>query len=372
MKKILICLLIVSSAFLLSGSYYEDNVEEQLEIAIEEGIDKAVPEEAAELLESIGISGIDAESLASLSFGDIFALIVKSITEKIKQPFYAIITVMIAGILCSLVQNLGESVGKTGTVYNTVCTLAVAVSVIIPMKEIISSTAKVIEECSNFMLAFVPVYSSVITASGYASSGLGYRTLMLGAVTAISRIAGQIVAPLICIYLAICVAGIVSPVDISGIAKCVKNFAVWVLGVTMAVFSGVLGLGSIVSISTDGVGYKAAKFIVGSAVPVVGGTISDALAAMKGCLLMTKNILGAYAILVTAAIFVPSLITLVSWKVCLSIGATVGDMCGNKTLSSLLSSSSSVMGIILALLITTGSMFIFSVAIMLMAGGTFG
>lgn len=369
MKKILICFLIIAAAFVLSGSYYEENISEQLEIASESGISDAVPEEAADLLKKIGIDGIDAKPLSTLSFKDIFILIAKSLSQKIRQPFYAIITVMAAGILCTLVQNLGESVGRTGTVYNTVCTLTVAVSVIIPMKEVISSTARVIEECSNFMLAFVPVYSSVITASGYVSSGIGYRTLMLGAVTVISRIAGEIVAPLICIYLAICIAGIASPVDIGGISKCVKNFAVWVLGASMAVFSGIMGLGSIVSVSADGAGYKAAKFIVGSTVPVVGGAISDALAAMKGCLLMTKNVLGAYAILVTAAIFIPSIISLLSWKICLSVGAAVGDMCGNKTLSSLLASSSSVMGIMLALLITTGAMFIFSLAIMLMAGG---
>ena len=372
MKKLLICILILSSAIFLSGSYYEENVDEQLEIAAESGISSAVPEEAAKLLEKIGIDDIDADSLASLSFKDVFVLIVESLAEKIKQPFYAVITVMVAGILCTLVHSLGESVGKTGTVYNTVCTITVAVSVILPMKEVISSAARVIEECSSFMLAFVPVYYSVITASGYVSSGMGYRTLMLGAVTAVSRIAGQIVTPLICIYLAICVAGIASPVDIGGISKCVKNFAVWVLSGTMALFSGVMGLGSIVSASADGVGYKAAKFIVGSSVPVVGGTISDALAAMKGCLLMTKNILGAYAIIVTAAIFIPALISLLSWKICLAAGAAVGELCGNKTLSSLLTSSSSVMGIMLALIITTGAMFIFSVAIMLMAGGAIG
>ena len=62
MKKLLICILILSSAIFLSGSYYEESVDEQLEIAAESGISSAVPEEAAKLLEKIGIDDIDADS----------------------------------------------------------------------------------------------------------------------------------------------------------------------------------------------------------------------------------------------------------------------------------------------------------------------
>ena len=326
-----------------------------------------MPESAAEILKSLGVEEISAQSLSEISFGDAVRLVGESIKERIRAPFLSVISVCAAGILCSVINNFGS--GEMKTVYSAVCTLAAAAAVIIPVKNVLSSGARVITECSDFMLGFIPVYSSVIAASGGVSSAAGYRTLMLGASTAVARLAGNIIVPLMCVYLALCAAGTVAPIGIDSIAKGVKSFAVWVMSASAALFSGIMGVGSIVSSSADGAGAKAVKFVVGSAVPVVGGTVSDALAAAKSCLIMARNVLGAYAIVAAAVIFIPPVISAFAWKICLSLGAGASDMLDNKPLSSLLSASSAVMGIMLAMVLLTAITFIFSVTIMIIAGG---
>ena len=192
---------------------------------------------------------------------------------------------------------------------------------------------------------------------------------MLSVVTLISRLSGEIVLPLICIYLALCIAGSVSDFNIEEISKTVKNFAIWILGISLTVFSGIMGLGSLVSASADSAFAKTAKFIINSAVPVVGSTVSDALGSIKGCIEITKNTLGVYAVFVIAAIFLPPIISLLSWKICLSVSSGICGFFGTKNLSALLIAASSVIGIMLALVILTAVMFIFSVSIMLMTGG---
>ena len=326
-----------------------------------------MPESAAEILKSLGVEEMSAQSLSEISFGDAVRLVGESIKERIRAPFLSVISVCAAGILCSVINNFGS--GEMKTVYSAVCTLAAAAAVIIPVKNVLSSGARVITECSDFMLGFIPVYSSVIAASGGVSSAAGYRTLMLGASTAVARLAGNIIVPLMCVYLALCAAGTVAPIGIDSIAKGVKSFAVWVMSASAALFSGIMGVGSIVSSSADGAGAKAVKFVVGSAVPVVGGTVSDALAAAKSCLIMARNVLGAYAIVAAAVIFIPPVISAFAWKICLSLGAGASDMLDNKPLSSLLSASSAVMGIMLAMVLLTAITFIFSVTIMIIAGG---
>lgn len=364
MKRFVVCALALCFVLMLSGFRYESTIEKQ--VAAAEREIAALPEEAAEALEAIGIDGISAEALSGISFGDALRLIAESIKEKIRAPFLAVISVCAAGILCSVINNFGS--GEMKTVYSAVCTLAAA-AVIIPVKNVISAASKVINECSEFMLGFIPIYSSVIAASGGVSSAAGYRTLMLGASTVVARISGNIIVPLMCIYLALCAAGTISPIGIDNISRSVKSFAVWVMSASAALFSGIMGIGSIVSSSADGAGAKAIKFVVGSAVPVVGGTVSDALSAAKSCLIMTRNVLGAYAIVAAAVIFIPPVVSAFAWKICLSIGSAVSDMFDNKSLSSLLSASSAVMGIMLAMVLLTAIMFIFSVAIMILTGG---
>ncbi len=370
MKKKFIYVLIIVFSILLSGSYYESSVEEQLSIAEESGINNALSKGTLDMLKALGVEGIDYEKLSSLSFCDVIKLTFESFLLKIKEPFRAALTVTTAAILCAVIQSFCENFSQTGTIINTVSALTAAGVILIPLKETVSYSAKVIEDCSNFMLGFIPIYSSVITASGYISSASGFRSLMLAAATVISKIANEIIVPLILIYLAICVAGTVSEIDISSVSKTVKGFATWVLTFSMLIFSGIMGLGTLITSSADGAFAKTAKFLIGSTIPVVGSSISDALSTVRGCLTVTKNVLGTYGILVIAVIFLPPIISLLSWKICLSAASGIGGIFGNKNLSGLLSSASAVMGIMLSLTAVTAVMFIFSVSIMLMTGGT--
>lgn len=367
MKRIIVVVIVFCFAIMLSGFKYDDMLKEEIDIAKESGVVTSLPSEAKEILGRLGIENISTEELSALSFKKVSELLIDNLKSKIKAPLLAVLSACAAGILCNVVNNFGS--GEMKTIYSLVCTLAAASSIMLPVKNAIAYSADVITECSDFMLGFIPVYSSVIAAAGNVSSAAGYRTLMLGAATVISRLAGTVIVPLMCVYLALCTAGTLSPININNISKGVKSFTVWVMSISAALFSGIMGLGSIVSASADGAGAKAVKFAVSSAVPVIGGTVSDALSAAKSCLVMTRNVLGAYAIVAAAVIFVPPIINAVVWKICLAVGSVAGDVLDNKPLSLLLSAGSAVMGIMLAMISITAIVFIFSVTIMILSGG---
>lgn len=369
MKKYLLLFIFFCSFFLVGFSFENELVENQINFWEPEKIGNDLSEETAEILRSLGIDELNLENISELSFYDFTKLFIESITDKIKEPFKAIFYIISAALVCSLINNFCEGFLKSEKTVGLVAVLASSGIVFIPIKELLYDTAKVIGECSDFMLGFIPVYSSVISASGYISSAIGYRTLMLGAVTVISRIVSEIVVPMIGIYFAMCIAGSVSDIKIGEISKYFKNFAVWILGVSMTVFSGILGLGNLISTSTDNAFNKTAKFLIGSAVPVVGSTVSDAMTTVKGCLSVTGNVFGIYGIIVTAAIFIPPIISILIWNICLSASAAACGIIDNKNLHNLISSASAVTGIMLALLVTTSVMFIFSVAILLITGG---
>ncbi len=368
MKKITF-LLIIIFCFFLSGSYYEEQVQIQLSSAEKNEFMDKIPEDAAEMLEKLGIDGLDVNKLSDVSFQDIADLIIESFYEKTKEPFKAILSITAAAVVCSAVSVLLDGNGSNFGIVSAVSSLSAASVFLSPVKNLISVSAETIGECSDFMLSFIPVYASSLAATGYVSSAAGYRTMMLGAVTAVSEISSEIIIPLILIYLAICISGSVSGIDTEELSKSVKSFAVWFLGITMTVFSGLMGISTLVSSGADGAFSKTAKFLIGSAVPVVGSTVSDAVAVVRGCLTITKNFLGIYAVLAIAAIFLPAISGILLWKICISVSSSITKIIGNKNLASLLSSVSAVLGIMLSLVVITGIMFIFSIAILLMTGG---
>ena len=369
MKYRLIIFIILCS-FFLSGSSYDKNIlRDQIDTAKESGFEKYIPKETKDLLNLVGIDNFDYEALSSVSFSDISKLIFSSISEKIKEPFKAMLMIIAAAISCSLIQSFSENFNYTGTVANVVSAIVSASIFLVPIINIITYSVRIIEECSDFMIAFIPVYSSAVAAMGYISSATGFHTLMLATVTAISNIAGKIIVPIVCIYFSISISGSIMDFNTGELSKTIKNFSVWVITAVMAVFSGIMGLGTLVSSSVDVNVSKTAKLVVGTFIPVIGSAVSEALSTVKSCLYVTKNLLGIYAIIIIAAIFIPPLISLISWRICLSLSSAIGSILENKALSSVLSSASFMIGIMIALVALVAIMFIFAVTIMLMTGG---
>lgn len=368
-NKIFVLYILLFSFFLCGAAFENDLVDKQFSALEKYENTSALSEETKEILSAIGIEEADAEKILSFSLKDLIKLVCESLIHKIKEPIKAIASVTAAVLICSLIKNFCEDFSAAGKIVNFSAVIAVSCAIMLPLKNVIEYSAKVIEESSDFMLGFIPVYSSAAVSCGNVSSAVSYRTLMLGTATAISQLSSEIVMPLISIYFAMCIAGSVSDLNIGEISKYFKNFSVWILGASMTVFSGILGLGTLISSSADSSFNKTAKFLIGSAVPVVGSTISDALTTLKGCLSVTKNVFGIYGIIVTAAIFIPPIISVISWKICLSAASAVCGIAENKELCGLLKAASYVMGIMLALLVSISIMFIFSVAVLLMAGG---
>ena len=369
-KKYLLFILLLA-VFFLSGSYfdYESVIHEQLDFASENGAFDNLPEQTEEILSEIGIDEVSFDTLNEISFSDIISILYESFIIQIKEPVYAVASIIASGIICAVAECFYEDFTGNKAIINAISSISAASVILMPMKNLLSFSGEVIKECSGFMLSFIPIYSSAITASGYVSSASGFRTLMLGASALISNIANNIIVPLICIYLALCVAGSFSSLDVESIAKSVKSFATWVLTLSVTVFSGIMGLGTIVSSSADGAFSKTAKFLIGGSIPIAGSVISDALSSLKGCISVTKNILGIYAIIVIAAIFIPPLISLICWRICLSLSAGINAVLGNKNLSGFISAASCVIGIMLALVSLTAVMFIFAITILLVSAG---
>ena len=366
MRHKLIFLMILAFFFVMLCGF---KVEESLEAADEKELKKTLSDGTLELLDELGLSTISLEALQKLSPTDMLQLIFRSFTVKIKEPFKAILTFLIAGILCMILQSFQEKQSGTDLIYQVSCTLIASTTILLPLSKMIVSVSGTIHECCNFMLGFIPVYTSFMMAGGKIASVSGYHTLVLGMTTVVSQLISEIAVPFIGIYMAFCVVGTIAPINMGGLSHSVKSFILWFLGLLTAVFSGVMGLGTLVSAPIDKISAKTLKYVVGSSIPIFGGIAADALSTMQSCLLLAKNMLGVYAVFVIAAIFVPPILTVLTWRIVLSVGETVGSFFDNKMLTSLLSGASTVIGILLALLAMIFFLFTFSVAVLLLCGG---
>ena len=144
MKYRLIIFILLCS-FFLSGSSYENILEEQFDTAKESGFEKYIPKEAKDLLELIGIDDFEYEKLSEISFSDIIKLISKGILSKIKEPFKAMLMIVAAAISCSVIQSFSDNFNCTGMVANLVSAIVSASVFLVPIKNVIIYSVRVID-----------------------------------------------------------------------------------------------------------------------------------------------------------------------------------------------------------------------------------
>lgn len=173
--------------------------------------------------------------------------------------------------------------------------------------------------------------------------------------------------PLLCIYLALCIIVPVAPfLHLEQVTGGIKSVVCWGLGILTTIFVGMLSIQTIVGSGGDSLMLKTSKFLVGSFIPVIGGTISDAVGAAKGCVQVLKSVVGSFGILVAVLSFLPALLEVCLWYLAVRVLAWVGLMLDAKEVSSLLSSIAQTFSILLAMIGCFMLLVLVSTTLMLM------
>ena len=92
------------------------------------------------------------------------------------------------------------------------------------------------------------------------------------------------------------------------------------LSFSMSLFAGILGISSFAAASFDNLAARGVKFAISASVPVVGGSISEAMSSVAGSAMLLKNAVGIGGVILLFGIFALPLLKL--WALSLSLRLT--------------------------------------------------
>ena len=198
-----------------------------------------------------------------------FKIIGKESIESINVIASVIIVIIIHSIIKSLSDGL-ENKSISQIIYYIQYILIVTLIMqsfsnnIVMIKESISDLV-------GFMNSLVPILITLtLTTGNIASAGI-MQPIILFAITFIGNFITRIVIPFILVSTSLGIISKVSDrVQIDKLSKYIKSGTVWILGITMTIFVGILSVEGSLSSSVDGITAKTAKAAVSSFVPVVG------------------------------------------------------------------------------------------------------
>ena len=147
-------------------------------------------------------------------------------------------------------------------------------------------------------------------------------------------------------------------IQLDKLSKFFKSSVVWILGVILTLFVGVISLEGSLSSSVDGITAKTAKAAVSSFIPVVGKILGDAVDTVIGCTSILKNAVGIVGVVVILGICILPIIKLVLLMITYYIGSAICQPIADKKIIELLSQIGDTFKILLAILCSVSVMLI--------------
>ena len=249
---------------------------------------------------------------------------------------------------------------------NIVIGCAVAIAVFASSAGVISQGMSAVETTSDFMLALIPVLAGIITAAGNPTLALTYGSFAMAAAQAAAQTAGNIIMPLCGAFSAFGVSASLSPeLKLTKLADMIKKLTIGVLSFVAAAFSAVLGLKSLLAGSADTLASKGIKLALSSAVPIVGGALSDAYSSIIGSVSLLKSTVGVFGVIAVVMIDLPVVLQLTARIILLKLLGVLSSSMGDDTTGEVLDTLSSALIVINAAVIFTAALFIISTGIVI-------
>jgi len=325
----------------------------------------ALPEEVAELMETVTVTELTFSAVVS----EIWGLFLGEITK----PLMMLLSLVGVILLCAVAETLrgtgGKSAGSAKTAFEMAGVLAGAGIMSAGIADAVLRTSQTLTASSAFMLVFIPILAGIMAVMGQVLSANLFNGAVIMAAQVFSQVMVMVLMPLAVSILGVSIAGAVNPdLKTERLAGTVKTIVVWALGLLTTVFVGLLTIQSLVSGNADSVAMRAVKFTISGGVPFVGGMFGDALGVVNGSMGVLKSTTGAFGMIAIAVTCLPALLSVITYRIALNIASAVSAMFGANRLESLLKSGESVLSITFAMLACFMLIMLVSVALMIRIG----
>ena len=303
-------------------------------------------------LYSLGIESYLTEELSEISFGNVFRLLFGFLKRGAVEPLSCMGT-----LLCLLVLNAiaGSCILPKDGLHDYFETVGVLFASLLLFSQVIScitSATAALTAVGSFTKLLIPVMAAIAAFSGNPTLAVSYQAGTLYCAEIISAVCCDFLVPILCIFAAAAVCAAANRVvRINSVLSMVRTLFNTILGLAGTVFTGVLAIKNVLAANIDRISFKGIQFVLGSAVPVVGSTLSEGLSSLIASAGLMKSTYGIIGILVIIITVLPSLCELLIWIVGLTAIGYAAQALDQNSTASVIASLRFVLSMMLSLIL---------------------
>ena len=290
---------------------------------------------------------------------------IKTILAIVKDVFPNVISafLLLVGmcVISSVLSALKESVCSSGLKYviEFASVLCIASAVFSYIKELFADFSAFSEQVTKFMTVMVPAMSALMLSCGEITASATFGSILAAAVGILEVLCTSLLVPLISALISITVtSSMCCEVDISGFSKLIKNVIVYIMSAAMIVLTSIMTFQTVIAKSADTAAVKGVKFVLGNAIPLIGGALADAMTTVASSIGMIRAATGIGGAIVICVIFALPVVKMILWKLMFdAVGAVSSAFYLDKE-SKLFSEISQITGFLIAIMASIAMIFI--------------
>ena len=307
----------------------------------------------------------------NLSFSKICDAVISLLFKEVKTVLSMCITIVVIGIICSIIKNL-QSAFSSDSISEIAFYACYALMIIVLTRTFIISldlAKDIITEISGFMSKLLPILVVMLGVAGGFTESATMDPIVLVTTIIIPKIYLNIILPLILITFVLQFTNNISTEPkISNLCSLVKSAVLWIQGLILTVYIGLLTVRGITASTIDAVTLKTAKFTIDNFIPIVGKTFSDAITSVAGYSLIIKNAIGSVGLIVLILIIIYPIIKIFLSSIILKISSSLLEPIADKRITKAVFSAGDSLVLILSSVLCVSLMFFVLIAMMVSAG----
>ncbi len=318
------------------------------------------------LMEYVNGGGLGYDSFLNEIVDVVFAGV-----KRLLPSFASIAAVaLLCGILNSLQSHyLGQSTAK---VVFFIAYLGTLIPILGILTEVIATTKTSVSSMQQQMQIVFPIMLTLIAASGGSVSAAIFRPSVAFLCNTLVGLIDKIVLPITVAIIVFSMASkLFGELKTEKFSVFFKSINKWIIGIGVSVFGVFFTLQGLTAASYDGIVKRAAKYAIGTGVPIVGGFLSGGFdLAIAGSVLI-KNALGNFSLFLLVGVLFEPLSILIATNLLLRLTAAVSQPFGDSKVATFLEETADNLHFCTASLLFTAFLYFVAILLLVCSSGMF-
>lgn len=242
---------------------------------------------------------------------------------ELKTAFALIGTIAALILISAFINNLNHSFGKNSVSEATGFAVFVYIAAIsaTAFQSATGYVTSTLRDITLFVHSIIPSMAALCLSGGEAATATMAHPVIFFICSLAGTLIKNVITPLVLLR-AVCtlLCAVTGNSSLNEFSELFTKLHKTLLSLSMSLFAGILGISSFAAASFDNLAARGVKFAISASVPVVGGSISEAMSSVAGSAMLLKNAVGLGGVVVVFAMFALPLLKI--WALSLAFRIT--------------------------------------------------